>query len=123
LPRQEREFFTAVVGSDEMVFEKALPDVHIKDLMLALADVLKRAELTASHHIKLDTISVRDRMSHILAQLQGEEFGVFSTMFTLEEGRIGIVVTFLAMLELLKHNLIEFVQAVPFGPIHLKAAA
>jgi segregation and condensation protein A len=91
--------------------------------MSALADVLKRAELHASHNIQMETLSVRERMTNILSALQCGDFVAFSSLFTPEEGRIGIVVTFLAMLELLKHNMLEFVQAAPFGPIHLKAVA
>jgi segregation and condensation protein A len=123
LPRQGRDTFPATAGTDEMVFEKPLANLNMKDLMSALADVLKRAELHASHNIQMETLSVRERMSNILAALQNNDFVAFSTLFTPEEGRIGIVVTFLAMLELLKHNMLEFVQAAPFGPIHLKAVA
>jgi segregation and condensation protein A len=123
LPRQGRDTFPATAGTDEMVFEKPLANLNMKDLMSALADVLKRAELHASHNIQMETLSVRERMTNILAALQNNDFVAFSTLFTPEEGRIGIVVTFLAMLELLKHNMLEFVQAAPFGPIHLKAVA
>jgi segregation and condensation protein A len=123
LPRQGRDTFTASAGTDEMVFEKPLANLNLKDLMLALADVLKRAELHASHNIQMETLSVRERMTNILAALQNNDFVAFSTLFTAAEGRIGIVVTFLAMLELMKHNMLEFVQAAPFGPIHLKAVA
>jgi segregation and condensation protein A len=123
LPRQGRDTFPATAGTDEMVFEKPLANLNMKDLMSALADVLKRAELHASHNIQMETLSVRERMTNILAALQNNDFVAFSSLFTPEEGRIGIVVTFLAMLELLKHNMLEFVQAAPFGPIHLKAVA
>lgn len=123
LPRHGRDTFAANAGIDQMVFEKPQPTLHLKELIYALKDVLKRVDLNASHQIKMETLSVRERMSNILATLQNQDFAMFSSLFTLEEGRQGIVVTFLAMLELLKHNLIEFVQAAPFGPIHLKAVA
>lgn len=122
LPRQGRDTFVASAGIDHMVFEKPLPHVDLKELLLALADILKRAELTASHHIQMEPLSVRERMTRLLSALEGKEFITFSSLFTLEEGRLGIVVSFLAMLELLKDHLIEFVQTTPFGPIHLKAA-
>jgi len=122
LPRQGRDTFVASAGIDEMVFEKPLPQVDLKELLLAFADVLKRAQLTASHQIQLEPLSVRERMTRLLSALEGKEFISFSSLFTVEEGRLGIVVSFLAMLELLKDHLIEFVQTTPFGPIHLKAA-
>jgi segregation and condensation protein A len=123
LPRQGRDTFPANAGTDEMVFEKPLANLDLKELTLALADVLKRAKLSASHNIKMETLSVRERMTSILDALQNKDFQEFTSFFTLEEGRLGVVVTFLAMLELLKNNLLEFVQAAAFGPIHLKAIA
>jgi segregation and condensation protein A len=123
LPRQGRDTFVAAASIDDMVFEKPLPTADLRELLLAFADVLKRAELTASHQIQMEPLSVRERMTRLLAALEGQEFITFSSLFTLEEGRLGIVVSFLAMLELLKDHLIEFVQTAPFGPIHLKAAS
>lgn len=123
LPRDGRDTFTASVESDELVIEKPKPVVHLKELMLALADVLHRAELNASHQVQLEPLSVRERMTRILTSLQNKEFIDFTSVFSLSEGKLGVVVTFLAMLELLKDHLIEFVQTAPFGPIHLKAKA
>lgn len=121
LPRHGRDTFVAGATIDELVFEKPMPQVDLRDLLVAFAEVLKRAELNTSHQIKLEPLSVRERMSNILSALQQKEFIVFTSMFTLTEGRQGVVVTFLAMLELLKDSLVEFVQTAPFGPIHLKA--
>ena len=123
LPRQGRDTFTAGAGIDQMVFEKPQPTVYLKEILLALADVMKRIGLHASHHIKMEPLSVRERMTDILSALKATEFTVLATLFRPEEGKLGIVVTFLAMLELLKHNLIEIIQAAEFGPIHLKAVA
>lgn len=123
LPRNGRDTFSVSASFDTIVFDKPEPTLHLKDLLTALIEVLKRAELSASHHIQTEALSVRERMSSILTALQEKEFVVFSTMFTPNEGRLGVVVTFLAMLELLKDNIIEFVQATPFGPIHLKITA
>lgn len=122
LPRQGRDTFVASAMIQDRVFEKPQPDVSLRELLLAFKDVLKRAELHTSHSITLEPLSVRERMSSILVALQEKEFVAFSSMFTLNEGRLGVVVTFLAMLELLKDHIIEFIQTSPFGPIHLKAA-
>jgi segregation and condensation protein A len=121
LPRHGRDTFTASSHLEELIVEKAHPKIDLRDLMLALADVLHRVELHASHQVQLEPLSVRERMTRILSSLQEKEFVDFSSMFTLNEGKLGVVVTFLAMLELLKDHVIEFVQTVPFGPIHLKA--
>jgi segregation and condensation protein A len=121
LPRVGRDIFIAAALSDDIIFKTAEPTVHLQDILLALSDIMKRSLLTASHQIKLEPLSVRDRMSAILEKLSAHDFSDFTQFFTLTEGRLGVVVTFLAMLELLKSNLIQFVQAAPFGPIHLKA--
>ncbi len=121
LPRQGRDVFTVTADSSNMPVVKPLPVVHTKDLVFAFIEVLKRAELVAGHKIRRDVLSVRDRMSQIMARVQEAEFVPFTNLFTPEEGRLGVVVTFLAMLELLKDKIIEFVQAVPYGPIHVKA--
>lgn len=121
LPRHGRDTFVAKAEIEELVFEKPKPVVNLKELMLALADVLHRVELHTSHQIEMEPLSVRERMTRILTSLQEKEFVEFTSMFNLQEGRLGVVVTFLAMLELLKDNVIEFVQTIPFGPIHMKA--
>jgi segregation and condensation protein A len=86
-------------------------------------EVLKRVELNANHQVHLDALSVREKMSNILAAVQDQEHVLFSSLFNLAEGRLGVVVTFLAMLELLKQSLLDYVQAAPFAPIYLKAKA
>lgn len=121
LPRLERDNFTVEVSSDDISVVKPLPHVSMPDLMRAFMDVLKRAELNVSHHIQMDALSVREKMSHILTAIQEKEHFLFTNLFDVKEGRLGVVVTFLAMLELLKQTMIEFVQAAPFAPIYLKA--
>jgi len=123
LPRLGRDTFATDIHIDDSLFEKPLPELELKELILAFADVLKRIDLHASHQIQMETLSIRERMTIILTSLQETEFVPFSNLFTVAEGRLGVVVTFLAMLELLKDHLIEFVQTTPFGPIHLKAAS
>jgi segregation and condensation protein A len=88
--------------------------------MLAFMDVLKRTDLNAAHEIKKELLSVRERMSVILDKLQTTSILPFHHCFTYEEGRMGVVVTFLAMLELLKSSIIEIVQSQPFAPIYIK---
>ncbi|MCD6039588.1 MAG: scpA [Gammaproteobacteria bacterium] len=123
IPRQGRDTFLVNISTNNTVFEKPQPTVSLQELVLALSHVLRRAELGTSHQIQLETMSVRERMTIILSALQHTEFVTFSSLFTPAEGRLGVVVTFLAMLELLKNDAIEFVQSIPFGPIHLKVKA
>lgn len=122
LPRQGRDFFMVSADTSHLPQEKPQPVVDLKDLVFAFMEVMRRAELVAGHKIRREIYSVRDRMSQILIRVQEAEFVVFTTLFTPHEGRLGVVVTFMAMLELLKDKVIEVVQVVPFGPIHLKAA-
>jgi segregation and condensation protein A len=123
LPREERDFFIVQTDISPISVPKPLPTVTLPDLLHALMEVLKRAELSASHHVQLDALSVREKMSHILASVQGKKHYLFTSLFNMKEGRLGIVVTFLALLELLKQSLIEFVQTAPFAPIYLKTTA
>lgn len=121
LPRDERDTFVASVASNHLVFERPLPTVSMQEIARAFMDVLKRAELNAKHAVKLDALSVREKMTLILESLQQEDQVLFTALFCLDEGRLGVVVTFLAMLELLKQGMLEFVQVEAFSPIYLKA--
>jgi segregation and condensation protein A len=123
LPREERDTFLVNTDSSEISVEKPLPSVSMQELLRALLDVMKRVEFSTNHHIKMDALSVREKMTLILDNLQQNEHFLFTSLFNPQEGRLGIVVTFLAMLELLKQGMIEFVQAAAFAPIYLNAKA
>ena len=120
LPREDRDTFAVQTNTDEITVEKPAPAVSFAELIRAFMDVMKRSEFKTHHQIQIGTLSVREKMTHILSSLQDKEHFLFTSLFDLNEGRLGVVVTFLAMLELLKEHLIEFVQAVPFAPIYLK---
>lgn len=121
LPRIGRDVFRAVALEPDRQVERPQPVVDMSELMLALSDVLRRAQMFESHHIQLETLSTRERMIIIMDRLQGQEFLPFVNFFTVAEGRIGVVVTFLAIMELIKEALVEIVQAESFGPIHVRA--
>ena len=121
LPRLERDIHLAQAGRPDYTRDKPQPDVDIRELLLALKDVLHRADMFESHHISREKLSTRERMSNVLDRLRGREFVPFVSLFEPEEGRAGVVVTFLALLELVKGSLIELVQNAPFAPIHIKA--
>lgn len=120
LPRLERDTFFVQADSSQIAVDKPLPHVSLQDIVAALSDVFQRAELSTNHQVHIDALSVREKMTLILDRVQDKEHVLFTDIFTLSEGRLGVVVTFLAMLELLKQHLIEFVQAAAFAPIYLK---
>ncbi|TNE76535.1 MAG: segregation/condensation protein A [Gammaproteobacteria bacterium] len=123
MPRLERDNFAASAALPKLPSSQPHPDVDMKELLLALRGVLQRADLFTSHHVEREKLSTRERMSGILSVLQGDRFVSFESLFTPEEGRLGVVVTFLATLELVKEQLIELVQAEVLGPIHVRARA
>jgi segregation and condensation protein A len=96
--------------------------VTLKELIVAFQQVVARAEMFAHHHVQREALSVRERMSQVLFSLEGQKRVEFVKLLDASEGRMGVTVTFLAVLELLKESLIEVVQAEPFGPIHVSAA-
>jgi segregation and condensation protein A len=121
LPRLHRDVFTTSAQVPDLPVRTLQPDVDMRELLLAFKDVLKRAEMYTHHHIKLEPLSVRERMSDILSKLSTAKFIEFPALFTVEEGRRGVVVTFLAILELIREKLMEIIQTEPYGPIHVKA--
>ncbi len=123
LPRMERDIHEINVIQTEVVVEEKLPQVDLKDLMHALNEVLKRAEMYASHEIQQEPLSLRERMTQVLSSLAVDDFIEFSSLFTKEEGRDGVIVTFIAILELLKERVIEIVQSEMFAPIYVKPAS
>ena len=122
LPRMERDIFPANAEPVERKVVQKLPDLQLKELLIAFKDVLARAEMLAHHHIQAEALSVRQRMSEVLERIRHSEFTEFADLFDPAEGRMGVTVTFLSLLELLKEYLIELVQAEAYAPIHVRAA-
>ena len=123
MPRVGRDLHQASADAPGREQERQYPDVDMREILTALADVLRRAEMFESHHIEREKLSTRERMSQVLERLRDEQFIPFVSLFKVAEGRLGVVVTFLAVMELIKESLIEIVQNEPFGPIHIKARA
>jgi segregation and condensation protein A len=123
MPRMERDTALATAYVEDKAVIRLPPPVDLRELLLALKDVLKRAELTGRHAIQREALSVRNRMSDVLKAIGDGEFHLFEQLFNVDEGRLGIVVTFLAILELAKEHLIEIMQAEPLTPIYLKSLA
>ncbi len=121
LPRMERDTALAQAQVTDRVVVRLPPPVDLRELLLALRDVLRRAELSGHHAVRRDALSVRQRMGEVLKSLQDGAFHAFQTLFDPGEGRLGVVVSFLAILELAKEMLVEIVQEAPLAPIYLKA--
>ena len=121
MPRLERDTWTGSAHPPDLNRSRPDPDVDMRELLLALGEVLRRADMFESHHIQREALSTRERMSQVLEQLAGQQFVPFVALFSAREGRLGVVVTFLAVMELIKESLVEIVQTESFGPIHVKA--
>lgn len=120
MPRLGRDVFIANAVAPDARGRCLVPDVAFEDILLAMAEVLRRANMFESHQIRRETLSTRERMISILGALRDGGFVAFTQLFTLEEGRLGVVVTFVAVLELVKESLIELVQNEPFSEIHVR---
>ena len=121
LPRMDRDYHRAKAAIPEI--ERITPDpaVDLQEILIALSGVLRRADMFEHHHIQFETLSTREKMSEIMVHLSGHKFVPLSSLLAKDEGRLGIVVTFLAVMELMKDSMVEIVQTDPFGPIHLKS--
>ena len=121
IPQVGREIYITEPVHVDRTRVKKHPEVDINHMLAALKDVMRRAEMFTSHQIQKEALSVRERMAKVLGDLSSDKFTDFTSLFSITEGRRGIVVTFLAVLELIKASLIELVQNEPYGPIHVKA--
>ena len=121
LPRMNRDLHRAIATPPKMERVTIDPDVDLKDVLVSLAQVLRRADMFGSHQIHRETLSTREKMSELLVRINDKKFVPLSSLLIREEGRLGVVVTFLAIMELLKGSMIEIVQSEPFAPIHVKA--
>lgn len=123
MSRLERDLFIAKADVSMIEIERPLPDIQLREMLLALQDVLKRADQLSHHQIVKEPLSVRERMSSVLERLKGGEGLIFNRLFLTQEGRHGVVVTFLAILELSKEGLIEIIQHEPLTEIVVRAVA
>lgn len=123
LPRNGRDYVIPKLEAPLAKVRKLLPEVSLQELLVSMAEVMRRNDLFESHQITREVLSTRERMSHVLERLRGGGFVPFVELFTAEEGKLGVVVTFMAILELVKESLIELVQNEPFTPIHVRVRA
>lgn len=122
LERMERDVSPTSADVPERKVVTKLPDITLKELLFAFKDAIQRSDMFAHHHVQREPLSVRERMARVLMTLSSEQYVGFANLFDTAEGRMGVAVTFLAILELLKESLIDVVQSEPYGPIHIRAA-
>jgi len=123
LERMERDLHQARVEVTDRKTTVPPPDLNMQELLMAFRDVLSRAEMFAHLHVQREPLSVRQRMSEILVQLTDDRFIEFKDLFDPREGRMGVAVSFIALLELMRESVIELVQSEPYAPIHVRAAS
>jgi segregation and condensation protein A len=122
LPRLERDTWSAGAELKDRRVVRVLPQITLQEMLVAFKEVVVRAEMFSHHHVARERLSVRERMTDILATLERASFVEFVRLFRPEEGRMGVTVTFIAILELMREGLIDIVQAEPFAPLHVRAA-
>jgi segregation and condensation protein A len=123
IPRLERDVWQASAELRDRPAVRAVPQVTLQEMLAAFNEVAQRAEMFAHHHVQREPLSVRERMSNILAALEEGSFIEFSRLFTADEGRAGVTVAFIAVLELVREGLIEFTQTEPYAPLHVRSAS
>ncbi|MBL6751162.1 MAG: segregation/condensation protein A [Nevskia sp.] len=116
MPRLNREIFLAQARPDRLQTDVALPAPQLRELLEAFREVLLRAELFAHHTVQNEPLSVRERMSRILDRVQAGP-ARFEELIDLAEGRSGVVVCLLAVLELVKAGMVGVAQAAPFAAL------
>jgi segregation and condensation protein A len=121
LPREGRDFVVAQAYVEDRHVVRIPPEVDLGSMLSALRDVLSRAELFSHHLVQREPLSVRERMTRIIDRLRKSPYLEFPEFFTIEEGRAGVVVTFLALMELARERLVDLVQNEPLGQIYVKS--
>ena len=123
IPRKERDVFSAQAKISSLEAPvRVLPAVSLQDIVFGFQSAMQRSQAFEHHHIEKETLSTRERMSLILDTISSKHYTGFDELFLANEGKAGVVVTFLAVLELGKENLIELVQAQPYANIYIRVS-
>jgi segregation and condensation protein A len=120
MPRLERDVWVASADLVDRKIVRMPPQVTLQEMLLAFQEVLSRSDMFAHHHVQREPLSVRQRMTDVLSSLTAGTFVDFVQLFSAAEGRRGVTVTFVAVLELLREGLIEIVQAEAYAPLHVR---
>ena len=120
MPRVDRDTWVASADLVDRKIVRIPPQVTLQEMLLAFQDVLSRSDMFAHHHVQREPLSVRQRMTDVLSSLSASAFVDFVKLFGADEGRRGVTVTFVAILELLREGLIEIVQSEAYAPLHVR---
>jgi len=125
---EQRELLTRDVFVRSSVRMEEIPapgfrEVPVFELLTALKRVLDRLPKDVVHEVMLDKVTVREKMTLLLDILRKQGRLLFESLFGSVETRMEVVVTFLAMLELVKVRAIRIFQEESTGPIEIEAAA
>jgi segregation and condensation protein A len=120
MPRVDRDTWVASADLVDRKVVRIPPQVSLQEMLIAFQDVLARSDMFAHHHVQREPLSVRQRMTDVLSVLTTHSFVDFVRLFSPEEGRRGVTVTFVAILELLREGLIELVQSEAYAPLHVR---
>jgi segregation and condensation protein A len=122
LPRLERDVWLASAQTETRRPPAEPPKVALQEMIDAFREVVTRAAMFEHHHVQRERLSVRARMTDVLAAVAEAPFMEFTRLFRPEEGRMGVTVTFMAILELVREGLLDLVQTEPYGPLHVRSA-
>ena len=121
LPQEGRDIFPALADAPLKIVVSEEPMIgDLPGLLDAMRDILRRAELRQSHVIASEGLTLEQRLREVLERLQDDSLVMFHELFFLQEGRMGVVVTFMAILELLKQKMITLVQESVFAQIYVR---
>jgi segregation and condensation protein A len=120
MPRLDRDTWVASADLVDRKVVRIPPQVTLQEMLAAFQEVLSRSDMFAHHHVQREPLSVRQRMTDVLSTLTSSAFVDFVKLFSADEGRRGVTVTFVAILELLREGLIEIVQSEAYGPLHVR---
>lgn len=122
-PRLDRDIFASNAVFDDPNPPQVQAEVGLQQLVKAYQNVMERMEVNKHMLVSREMLSMRERMTHILQRLQAQDYLRFEELFTDQEGRMGVVVTFIALLELFRDDMLVVIQNEPLAPIHIKRAA
>ena len=117
-PLAERDFAIVRVWFDRVAAQR-LPDVRPDDLKAAWAALVQRARVNRHHLVTREQLSVRSEMSRVLKLLERVRYVEFSALFAEHADIAHLVVSFLALLELAREQLVAITQTEPYAPIHV----
>ena len=121
LPQMERDIFEAQAKLSKPIEKRVDPDVSFDSIAKALKAMLVRVKVNTHHFIKFEALSIRERMTSVLGLIQSKMRLSFKDLLKPKEGRMGVAVTTIAILELSRNGVLKITQQEPYAPISVEA--